>query len=76
MKKIFLLLLFVSMTFLAKAQIQPLSRKPVMRPIEPPHLQEKFTQTWGKTVKVVKKVILMELFMEVLTLKEQFSDQH
>lgn len=56
MKKFFLLLLFVSMTFLTKAQIQPLSRKPVMRPIEPPHLQEKFTQTWGKTVKVVKNI--------------------
>lgn len=56
MRKILLLCLFVSMTFLAKAQIQPLSRQPVMRPIEPPHLQEKFTQTWGKTVKVVKYV--------------------
>ena len=44
------------MAFLTNAQIQPLSRKPVMRPIEPPRLQENFTQTWGKTVKVVKYI--------------------
>ena len=45
MRKILLFYLFASMAFLVKAQIQPLSRQPIMRPIEPPHLQAKFTQT-------------------------------
>lgn len=46
-KDIFLFLL-VSMALSIKAQIQPLSRQPAMRPIEPPRVQERFTQTWGK----------------------------
>ena len=40
------------MAFSIKAQIQPLSRQPAMRPIEPPRVQGRFTQTWGKRVTV------------------------
>ena len=52
MRKIFFLFLLVSMALSIKAQIQPLSRQPAMRPIEPPRVQGRFTQTWGKRVTV------------------------